>query len=363
MAAANMSLSTRVVASYRKDTLRAWEEVQSLLADFPAEVLILFCSADHALDTLADQIVRTGHTVLACTSGESTTSLQVMALHGENLALRLFSIPHLSAGPTSAQPAIEAIVEAAQHSPNGQQRVGLLLVDGLSRAEEWLAHALYTRLPGVPFLGGSAGDNFQFERTAVYWQGAFHTDMAVFGLFEPHSDFSLFQSELAGGRGEPMVITLADVQRRAILQLNGLPAAEVYAAALGVREDELTPAIWRQHPLMVKVGNDQVARAISHIASDGALVCLSAVDSGLIATLGEAASQPTDIQAVIQRAQQSVTNVAGLVLIDCALNARSETATATEPEVPALILRSFGEQFNGQHRNASVAALVLGASP
>lgn len=358
-----MSLSTRVAASHCKDTLRAWEDVQSQLADFPTDALILFCSADHALDTLADQISRTGHTVLACTSGESTTSLQMMALCGENLALRLFAIPQLSAGPASAQPVIEAIVDAAQHSPNGQQHVGLLLVDGLSRAEEWLAHALYTRLPGVPFVGGSAGDSFQFERTAVYWQGAFHTDLAVFGLLETRSEFSLFQSELGGGRDEPMVITLADVQRRAVLQLNGLPAAEVYAAALGVREDELTPAIWRQHPLMVKVGNDQVARAISHIASDGALVCLSAVDSGLIATLGEAANQPTDIRTVIKRAQQSVTNIAGIVLIDCALNARCETSPAAEPEVPALILRSFGEQFNGQHRNASVAALVLGASP
>ena len=49
--------------------------------------------------------------------------------------------------------------------------------------------------------------------------------------------------------------------------------------------------------------------------------------------------------ATAQRLEQQGRAARQVVLIDCALNARSETATATEPEVPALILRSFGEQF------------------
>ncbi|OPZ11128.1 MAG: hypothetical protein BWZ07_02227 [Alphaproteobacteria bacterium ADurb.BinA280] len=53
--------------------------------------------------------------------------------------------------------------------------------------------------------------------------------------------------------------------------------------------------------------------------------------------------------------------VAGLLLIDCALNDHPDSLDTTDPNVPTLVLRSYGEQFNGQHLNASVAGLALGA--
>lgn len=365
MAGATVGLTVRVAVSHEPDTGLAWEALQSALFDMQPDALILFCSSGHALNLIAEQLANTRLPVLACTSAESAPTIQAMAMRGANLSLQRFAFAPLSSGLAEAasDAKMQALLDAVQNRRAEAHQVGLLLVDGLSRTEEWLAHTLYTKLPQVPFLGGSAGDELRFERTAVYWQGAFHSDMAVFGLFELDTPISLFQSELVGGRGEPMVITLADVQRRAVLQLNGLPAAEVYAAALGIREDALTPSIWRQHPLMVTVGNDQVARAISHIASDGALVCLSAVESGLIATIGEAARHPTDINDLVQRARMRVDNVAGLLLIDCALNVRREDASSPTHATPTITLRSFGEQFNGQHLNASVAGLAFGASP
>ncbi|MCC6506968.1 MAG: hypothetical protein IT475_16190 [Aquimonas sp.] len=357
-----MSLSARVAASNESDTLLAWRDVQAQLADHPAKALIVFCSADHNLPTLGNALAQSANCpVLACTSAETTPVLRVMSLADADLNLHLFAFPAVSTGQVNAEAIIEAIADAAQTSPLGHQTLGLLLVDGLSHAEEWLAHALYTRLPNVAFLGGSAGDSFRFERTWVYWDGVFRSDVAVFGLFDLGTPFHLFQSELCADAGEPLVITLADVQRRAVLQINGLPAAEVYAAALGLREDQLSPAIWRKHPLMLKVGADQVARAISHVASDGALVCLSAVDTGLIATVGTASNTHAELVEQYSRARQTMGKVAGLLLIDCALNDHPDSLDTTDPNVPTLVLRSYGEQFNGQHLNASVAGLALGA--
>ncbi len=364
MAGATVGLTVRIAVSHEPDTGLAWEALQSALFDTPADALILFCSSGHALTLIAEQLANTRLPVLACTSAELTPTLQAMALRGAGLSLQLFAFTPLSSGLAEAasDTPMQALLDAAQNRRSEAHQVGLLLVDGLSRSEEWLAHTLYTKLPQVPFFGGSAGDELRFERTSVYWQGAFHSDMAVFGLIELDTPIALFQSELGGGQGEPMVITLADVQRRAVLQLNGLPAAEVYAAALGIREDALTPSIWQQHPLMVTVGNDQVARSISHIGSDSALVCLAAVESGLIVTIGEAARHPTDIDSLVQQAQRLIDDVAGLLLIDCALNVRREDASASARAIPTLTLRSFGEQFNGQHLNASVACLVFGGS-
>jgi len=50
---------------------------------------------------------------------------------------------------------------------------GLLLVDGLSMLEEQVIASLYNQLGNVPLVGGSAGDDLQFRKSQVYWDGQF----------------------------------------------------------------------------------------------------------------------------------------------------------------------------------------------
>jgi hypothetical protein len=47
-------------------------------------------------------------------------------------------------------------------------RFGLLLVDGLSMAEERLVANLYQQIGNVPIIGGSAGDDLRFEQSFIY---------------------------------------------------------------------------------------------------------------------------------------------------------------------------------------------------
>ena len=55
----------------------------------------------------------------------------------------------------------------------------VLLVDGMSRAEEAITSALYWSLDDIPLVGGSAGDNMHFEQTSLILNGKVAADCAI----------------------------------------------------------------------------------------------------------------------------------------------------------------------------------------
>jgi hypothetical protein len=59
-------------------------------------------------------------------------------------------------------------------------------------------------------VGGSAGDDLEFEQTAVYWDGEFIPDAAVFTLFETSLPFVSFKLQHFRPTEKKLVITAAD---------------------------------------------------------------------------------------------------------------------------------------------------------
>src|SRR5438045_2417572 len=84
---------------------------------------------------------------------------------------------------TSEPDAARALARRALANP-GTRSFGVLLVDGLSNWEEYVAAALYESLGNVPLVGGSAAANRSHPQPAVYYEGKFLHDAAVLALFE-----------------------------------------------------------------------------------------------------------------------------------------------------------------------------------
>ncbi|MCB1848778.1 MAG: hypothetical protein KDI04_15770, partial [Halieaceae bacterium] len=72
---------------------------------------------------------------------------------------------------------------------NSGNTFALLLIDGLSQAEEYVAAALGNELGSIHLVGGSSGDNWQLQRSPVLCEGAYHDDSAVVLLVHTSLDF------------------------------------------------------------------------------------------------------------------------------------------------------------------------------
>lgn len=341
----------------------------------PAAV-VFFCDGLYPLQALADALSqRFACPLLGCTSGGQIGpggfrrgGLSLLACYGSGLRLGTHLIEPLS----RAESAVERIARDLADRPltPGWRRFGLLLVDGLHQGEERLAHALYHGLGDVPFIGGSASDEMRFEHTPVYFDGRFRSNAAVFGVFETSQAFEAFRVQHFVPRRERLVITEADPERRLVIQINGLPAAEVYAHALGVPEAALSPELLEAHPLLLRMGEELVVRAISRVTRARALLCLSAVETGVLVDIGDAGAALEALKQGFDAVESRIGEPALVLGCDCTLRRRQAERDNQLGAIGDFLAQhrvfgfsTHGEQFNGLHINQTFTAIAVAAHP
>mgnify|MGYP001810114062 FL=1 len=341
----------------------------------PAAVLF-FCDGLYPLQALADALAqRFACPLLGCTSGGQIGSggfrrggLSLLACYGAGLRLSTHLIEPLG----RADAAVERIARGLAERPlaPGWRRFGLLLVDGLHQGEERLAHALYHGLGDVPFIGGSASDELRFEHTPVYFDGRFRSNAAVFGVFETSQVFEAFRVQHFVPRRERLVITEADPERRLVIQINGLPAAEVYARTLGVTEAALSPELLEAHPLLLRVGDELVVRAISRVTRARALLCMSAVETGVLVDVGDAGAALEALRRGFEAVEARIGEPALVLGCECTLRRRQAERDNQLGAIGDFLAErrvfgfsTHGEQFNGLHINQSFTAIAVAAHP
>ena len=170
-----------------------------------------------------------------------------------------------------------------------ERAFGLVLVDGLSGAEERLAASLYQSLGNIPLIGGSAGDELGASgarATRVYHEGRFLRDAALFALFETTLTFTTFKvSHVVPGKHK-LVVTMADPEQRVVQEFNGEPAAEAFAEALGMEVEELNSGVFSRNPLLFLSGGEHYVRSIRGVNEDHSLTLHCALEVGLVLTVG-----------------------------------------------------------------------------
>lgn len=166
-------------------------------------------------------------------------------------------------------------------------RLALLFTDGLSKQEDVLVAGLEAVLHDLPIFGGSAGNGLRFRDTFVFHQGKFHTNAAVMLFLETNLEFRGIGFDHFLPTEYQMVVTDALPEERVVLEINGAPAAEEYARVIGVRVEDLSPQVFAENPVLVRNNALYHVRAIQKAHENGALSFLSAIDDGLLLTLGK----------------------------------------------------------------------------
>jgi len=297
---ANSHFEVKTGISLAKDEERAVQELFDQIDQPNTEAVIFFCSSKYKLDRLGKALkARFCCCLIGCTTaGEITAAgYHKGSLTGLSLATNT-SPGALKVHPRLISPLSEFSGDEAEAMANSIQKelefsstfdkgkmFGLLLIDGMSMLEETTIALIHRQFQGVSIIGGSAGDDLKFKNTQVYSDGHFISDAAVFTLIETTLPFHIFKTQHFQPTEKRLVITEADPDKRQVFEIDGEPAARAYAEILGLEIDQLSPTVFSNHPVMLKIGGEYYVRSIQKVNEDESLSFYCAIDNGLVLTV------------------------------------------------------------------------------
>ncbi|TKC94616.1 FIST signal transduction protein [Polyangium fumosum] len=243
------------------------------------------------------------------------------------------------------------------------RHVGLLLVDGLSMAEDRLMDRLGD-LTDIPILGGSAGDDLTFASTWVAKDGTAYTNAAVLLLLEPAVPFRAIKTQSFRPLDRALCVTACDEAARVVYTFDGKPAAVRYAEVLGIPMNELA-GHFQRHPLGLMVGDEPFVRSPQQLRGES-VVFYCEVPEGTVLTVLEASDIVEDTRRALTAAREELGGASALVGFDCVLRTLEiEARGLLDPYgaifegIPTALFSTYGEQFVG-HVNQTATMLLFG---
>jgi hypothetical protein len=370
----------RVAASALPSTHEAVRELKAALASEDIQHIVVFFAIDHDAQLLARELGAAfpGIPVSGCTTageigptGMMQGGLLIIAFPRQGFRVHselITDIDHSGVErATDAVRRLKSQVATASGRLHRDNVFALLLVDGLSNAEENIVAAIHWEIDDIDLIGGSAGDGICFERTVMIHDGRVAPRAAVLMMVESDFPFRIFKTQNFEPTGIKLVVTAADTENRIVHELNAEPAAREYAAAIGLRPDELGPFSFASYPLVVKVGGDYYCRSIRNMNTDGSLSFFCAIDEGLVFTV----ARPRDILSATEAALQEVDAALGgvdlVVGFDCILRRLDAESRQIRHQLDALYRKysvagfhTYGEQFNAMHLNQTLTGIAFG---
>lgn len=243
----------------------------------------------------------------------------------------------------------------------------LVMIDGLTNAEETLVAAIACAINEIPMVGGSAGDGLVFKRSAIMFDGRVHQKSALLLMVETDVPFAIFKTQNFEPTPVKLVVTAADTANRIVHELNAEPAAREYAAAIGLLPDDLGPFSFASYPLVVKVGGDYYCRSIRNMNADGSLAFFCAIDEGLAFTVARPHDLVASAELVLSKVDRDLGGIDMVLGFDCILRRLDAENRQVAREVAELYARyrvvgfhTYGEQYNAMHLNQTLTGIAFG---
>jgi hypothetical protein len=366
-------LKVRQGLSTNPDVHEAVRELAAQIKQPNTQVSLIFFSDEYDPQQLGQALKEhlPGPVIGCTTAGQlSEVGFQRGGMSGASLASNeLSAIPYLIHPLSSQAEQVAKIAKDVQDrlSLTELPAFGFLLVDGLSMQEEPLISSLYMALGDVPIIGGSAGDSLKFKQTFVYYDGKLFHDAAVFTLFLTTLPFHIFKHQHFLPSATRLVITKADPDNRLVQEINGGPAAEVYAQLIGTTIDQLNSVVFSRHPLMLRIGNDYYVRSIFNVEPDGSLKFLCAIDTGLVLTIGQGNSALESLNRDLEKVKKDIGEPVVIIGCDCILRRLEMEEQGIDDNIGKLMAKSkvigfstYGEQINSVHVNQTFTGIAIG---
>lgn len=269
--------------------------------------------------------------------------------------------------PAAVQAAVNMLLAERQLGLGDSRCFATLISDGLSMHEERLAASIAAPLNGIPLVGGSAGDDLGFVQTQIALNGHTHTSGGILAITETDHPFEIFHAHHFRPRQQRLVITEADPATRRVIEIDGMPAVEGYARAVGVPPDRLGPRTFSSHPVMLRVGGQHYVRSIQAANPDGSLTFYCAIDHGLVLRIGEGHDMAEQLRLQTDRIRANIPDLRLTLGFDCVLRrlelldrGLKDTVRNHLRDTHFIGFSTYGEQINSLHVNQTITGVALG---
>jgi hypothetical protein len=367
--------------SSREDAVAAVAEATEGFGDFAPDLVLVFASTRQDPPTLASALAARfpGAAMAGCTTageildGEhSTGSVVLSAIRSPEIRWTTGVIRDLHGlDEAQARAVADGLFSALglpREDADPRRHFCLTFLDGLSCKEEHTVALMADALEGLPLLGGSSGDDLAFRRTHIFHGGEALTGAGVFVMAESKTPFEIVKHQHYTTTPRSLVITRADVPRRRVYEMDGYPALEAYARALGLLPAQVTDEVTFMNPLTFVCNGEIYVRSIQRVEPDGSIIFYCGIEEGMVLSLGG----HEDMRSALERDLLREEPADLLIACNCILRALEATKRQHHPELGATLARSarrvvgfdtYGEQLNGLHINQTLVGIALRGAP
>lgn len=368
-----MGVSTAFSTAREPDTCA--RELRRLAGDSKPAFVLFFASTSVEPEALGAALRREFGEVasLGCTTaGEITSgrmlkdSVVLMAFDSDSVqAAHVRAIDNVDDGD-SIRSCLDALTGAfgmSSAAADPQHYFGLVLHDGLSLAEEAVMARL-GELTNLPFVGGSAGDDLKFETTTVFANFRPLHGTSVLAIVRPNGPYSILKSQSFRVLDKVLEATDVETAKRTVKAFDGHPAAERYAAALGMSVEQAAKST-RKHPLGIVLPNGEpFVRAVQRFRGQD-LVLYCRIEEGTRVHLLEATDIVGQTRRDLQAAVDALGGCSALVNFHCIertleLEAKGQVEDYAQlfSDIPSIGFSTYGESYIG-HINQTSTMLLL----
>ncbi|MDO8846867.1 MAG: FIST N-terminal domain-containing protein [Coriobacteriia bacterium] len=368
-------MSVATAYSTKADPAAAVAEIRAGLAAVEPALVLAFGSPALAPEATAAALAAAfpGARIAGCTTAGEIVSGQM--LKGSLVAMA-FDAAHLSeldvqvvTGLSDGVDVDPAFAGFAEHfgTPVSamplSEYVGIVLVDGLSGAEERLMEAIGDRT-NVVFVGGSAGDDVAFKQTHVFADGKAVSDAAVLVLMKPGVGFSILKTQSFVTSEATLVATKTDEAAREVLEFDGRPAVEAYAEAVGLPLESASDG-FMSHPVGLMVGDEPYVRSPQQALENGGIRFYCNVVQGMELAVLNSTDIIAETRTALSEAEAQAGGLSALVNFNCILRTLELDAKGLSgaygelfTDIPTVGFSTYGEQYFG-HINQTATMLAF----
>jgi hypothetical protein len=240
---------------------------------------------------------------------------------------------------------------------------------GLQAAEEKMlsvVNSIFTH-DGFPIFGGTAGDDAKFKVTYVSVNGEMTSTGGAVIFMKPNVDFYILKENNFKSTSKKLKVTKADAQKRIVYEMDGRPAAEAYAKAIGVPTKQLANH-WSLHPLGRKFNHDFYNASPFDIKPSGAIEFYCQVYEGAILEVLEPRDAVQEMQKTISQFTDRFGELYGVTACNCILRKLQfqqehlfQSMNEHLKQLPNLCgFSSYGEQLNKSQLNQTMLLIGFG---
>jgi hypothetical protein len=254
---------------------------------------------------------------------------------------------------------------------NPQNTLAITLIDGLAKAENYFAEALYkAEIFPCTFIGGSSGGTLDFRETALFDGRRVVRNHAVLAFIKlaPDFAFSIFKTQNFVNTGRSFIVTEADAGSRlvrSVLDRQSVTVVNILdtlAALMSCRKEKVLEAL-EDYTFALSIEGELYIRSVSGIDVEQGVVSFYAdinVGDELFLLKSKDFNETTrsDLRTFLRNKPQPV----GAILNDCILRRLNNANHLRELDgmwpVPAAGFSCFGEFF-GINMNQTLTAAVF----